>query len=204
VNKDSDIRDRQNYKQLSSDLRVQDDVTLRSSSEHTFAAELHPPIEPANLAENEDSDITLEQCDEVAGSDIQSCADNSDVKQSISQRTDDKNPQLIDIEEVKERIGLASDACRILTMTIITGDSDNLSMYTIASCTSASVSRTTVIARSPSMMPSIKPITPERTLSLIGLRGATSPKQIDDYEQGCLDLLDQVIDEFVNNSYKQV
>lgn len=62
---------------------------------------------------------------------------------------------------------------------------------------------TTLVASSPNVMPSIEPMTPERTLSPVGLRGATSPRQTDDYEKGCLDLVGQTIDDFVDDSYEQ-
>ena len=86
----------------------------------------------------------------------------------------------------------------------MTGDSENLSNGAIASCTTASMAGTTLVASSHNVIPSIEPMTPERTLSPVGLRGAIAPRQTDDCEQGCLDLLSQTIDDFVNDSYEQV
>jgi hypothetical protein len=68
----------------------------------------------------------------------------------------------------------------------------------------ASVAGTALVASSPNVIRSTEPMTPERTLSPVGLRGATSPKQMDDWEKSCLDLLGQAIDDFVNDSHEQV
>ncbi|KFA81045.1 hypothetical protein S40288_00769 [Stachybotrys chartarum IBT 40288] len=68
----------------------------------------------------------------------------------------------------------------------------------------ASMARTTLITSSPNVMPSIKPMTPERTPSPISLRGAALPRQTEDYQQDCLDLLDQAIDDFINDSHVQI
>jgi hypothetical protein len=85
----------------------------------------------------------------------------------------------------------------------MTKDSDNLSKRAMASYISASAG-TTIEARSPNVMPSIEPMTPERTLSPVGLRRVSPPRQMDDCEQSCLDLLSQAIDDFVNDSHEQV
>jgi hypothetical protein len=206
VNKESDVRDRQTHEELSSDLRVQDDVALKPASEHSSAVEPQPPIEPANTIENEDGDIALEGRDEVPGGDTRRCADNGDVKQSTFQRTDRQHPQPIHIRNVKERSGPTPDASCTATSRQMTGDSDNLnpSKGAMASCTSASVAGITLVASSPNTMPTIEPMTPERTLSPVGLRGATPPRQKDDCEPGCLDLLGQAIDDFVIDSHEQV
>jgi hypothetical protein len=86
----------------------------------------------------------------------------------------------------------------------MTGDSENLSNGAIASCTAASVAGTALVASSHNVISGIEAMTPERTLSPVGLGGATPPRQTDDCEQGCLDLLGQAIDDFVNDSHEQV
>lgn len=100
VNKESDARDRQNHEELSSDLRIQDDVALKSTNEHSSAVEPQPPIEPANTTENENGDIVLEGRDVVPGGDTEPCAGNGVVKQYTFQRTDGKDLQPIPIEDV--------------------------------------------------------------------------------------------------------
>jgi hypothetical protein len=78
----------------------------------------------------------------------------------------------------------------------MTGDSGNLGKGAMASCTSTSAVGTTLVASSPSVMPGIKPITPERILSPVDLRGASPLRQTDDCEHSGLDLLGQAIDDF--------
>jgi hypothetical protein len=90
VNKESDVRHRQNHEELDGYLRVQDDLALKSASENSSAVELYPPIEPANPTENEDGDIVFEGCYKVPGSDIQPYADNGNVKQSTFQHANNK------------------------------------------------------------------------------------------------------------------
>jgi hypothetical protein len=46
VNKESDVRHRQNHEELDGDLRVQDDVALKSASENSS---VDPPIKPAGF-----------------------------------------------------------------------------------------------------------------------------------------------------------
>jgi hypothetical protein len=198
LNKESDVRHKQNHEELSGDLKVQDDVALKSASDYSPAIKPQPIIEPENATKKEYGDITLLGRDEVPGDDTQPCADNGDVKQSTFQRTDRRHLQPIHIENVQERSGPISNAFCTAT------SSDNLTKGVIASCTSASVAGTTTVASSPKAMPSIEPMTPERTLSPVSHRGATSPRQTDDCEQGCLDLLSQAIDDFVNDSHEQV
>ncbi|KAM5349963.1 hypothetical protein ACJ41O_006468 [Fusarium nematophilum] len=62
----------------------------------------------------------------------------------------------------------------------------------------------TLMTSSPNMMSSIEPITPERTPSPTSLGGTTPPRQPDDCERGCLDLLDQAVDDFVQHSHEQI
>jgi hypothetical protein len=206
VNKESDVRHRQNHEELAGDIGVQDDVALKSAREHSSAVESQPPIEQANIAENEDGDIALEGRDKVPSDDTQPCADNGDVKQSTFQRTDGSDPQPIHVKDVNVRSGPTSDAFCTATSRQMTGDSDNLNLSkgAMASCTSASVAGTTLVASSPNVIPSIEPMTPERTLSPVGLRGAASPRQTYDCKPGCLDLLGQAINDFVNDSHEQV
>lgn len=87
---------------------------------------------------------------------------------------------------------------------LMTRDSENLSNGAIALYTTASMARTTLVASLHNVIPSIEPMTPKRTLSLVSLRGATPLRLTDNCEQGCLDLLSQAIDSFVNDSHKQV
>ena len=67
---------------------------------------------------------------------------------------------------------------------------------------SAIVTRTTLIASSLKVIPSIKPMTPKRMLSLVSYRRATPLRQTDNCKQSCLDLLGQAIDNFINDSYE--
>ena len=108
MNKESDVRNRQNHEELDGDPRVQDHVALKSASEHSSAIEPRPPIEPANTTKNGDGVITLEGRDKVPSGDTRPCTDNGDVKQSTFQSTDGRDPQPIHIEDVKERNGLTS------------------------------------------------------------------------------------------------
>jgi hypothetical protein len=85
----------------------------------------------------------------------------------------------------------------------MTQGSNGLSKGVMALYTSASVPGTTLVASSTEVMHSIEAITPERTLSPVGTRGATPERQTDNREQSCLDLLDQAIDDEVINSYEQ-
>jgi hypothetical protein len=86
----------------------------------------------------------------------------------------------------------------------MTRDSENLSNSAITLYTTASMARTTLVASLHNVIPSIEPMTPKRTLSLVSLKGATPLRLTDNCEQGCLDLLSQAINDFVNDSHKQV
>jgi hypothetical protein len=204
LNQENDARHSQNHTELNDgDIGVQDDVGLKSVSEHSYAVEPQPPIGLANTTENEDGDIALKGRDEVPGSDTQPCADTDDIKQPTLQRTDGRDPQPIHIEDVvKERSGPTQDVCCTATPRPRTGDSDDLSKGAMA--VSASVTATTLVASSPNVISSIEPMTPERTPSPTSLRGATPPRQTDDGEEGCLILVSQAIDDFVNDSHEQV
>jgi hypothetical protein len=109
----------------------------------------------------------------VPSSDTQLCADNSDVKQSTFQCTNSRDLQPIYIEDVKERNRLTSGAFCIVNSRLMTRDSENLSNGAIALYTTASMARTTLVANLHNVIPSIEPMTPKRTLSLVSLRGAT-------------------------------
>lgn len=82
MNKESDVKNRQDHEELNSDPRVQDHVTLKSASKYSSAIKPWPPNKPANTTKNRDSVITLEGRHKVPSSDTQLCTDNSDVKQS--------------------------------------------------------------------------------------------------------------------------
>ncbi|KAM5354951.1 hypothetical protein ACJ41O_001597 [Fusarium nematophilum] len=157
---------------------------------------------PTHIAENEEGDIALEGRNEVPSSDTQPRAENDDVKQSTFQHTNGRDPQLIHVEDVNERSGPSLDAFCTATFRPKTGVGDGTGV--MVSGTSASMAGTTLMAGSPNVMPSIEPMTPERTPSPIGLRGATPPRQPDDCERGCLDLLDQAVDDFVHDSHEQI
>lgn len=196
VNQEIDVEYRQNHEQLNdSDVGVQDDVALGSATEPLTS------IQPAHIAENEDSNIAFEGSG-VPGSDTQSCADHDDVRQSTFQRTDGRDPQPIHVADVDEGSGPISDAfCTATFRPKVEVGNDTGAMVSGAS---ASVAENTLGASSPNVMPSIEPMTPERTPSPVSLRGATPPRQTDDSEQGSLNLLDQPIDDFVRDSCEQM
>ncbi|KAH7131174.1 hypothetical protein EDB81DRAFT_888461 [Dactylonectria macrodidyma] len=199
ANQEVDVGCRPNHERLDDgDARFQDDVALGCVIEAGSAAEPPAaPIKPAHIAENEEGDIALKERDEVPGSDPQQFADHDGVKQFTFQSADGRDPQPIHVEDVDERNEPTSDAFCTATFRPKTGIGEGKGA-------SASVAGTTLVASSPNVVPSIEPMTPERTPSPSSLRGATLPRQTDDCEQGRLDLLDQAIDDFINDSHEQI
>lgn len=185
VNQEIDVGCRQNHEQLDDgDVIFQDGAALGSAIEPESAVKPPASIKPVHIAENEEGDIALKGRVEIPGSDTQPCADNDDIKQSTLQRIDGRDPQPIHVEDVDERMGPTSDGSCTATLRPKTRVSDGTGA--IVSGASASVAGTTLMANSPNVISTFEPMTPERTPS----RGATPPRQTDDCEQGCLDLLD--------------
>ncbi|KAK7403726.1 hypothetical protein QQX98_010498 [Neonectria punicea] len=138
------------------------------------------------------------------GSDTRSCEGNSELKQPTFQRIGGRDPRPIHVEDIDERGGSASAEFCTATFRPETGDGDDLGTGVVASGASASLVGTTLVASSPSVIPSIEPMTPERTPSPTSLKRVTPQRQTNDCEQSYLDLLDQAIDDFVNKSHEQI
>ncbi|KPA38771.1 hypothetical protein FLAG1_08395 [Fusarium langsethiae] len=167
-------------------------------------AGLEPSMEPpvpiclAAIAGKKKDDTVFERCDEMVSSGTQPRMDHNAATQFDLQDTEKSGPRLPEAE-VADIGGLNSEAFCTATFRPSSPVGKSICSRLVAEDSSTSAVKAAPLVTFPKATPSIEPLTPERTPSRTGFREVTvltPPK--DNY------LLDQVIGDFIHDSYEQV
>ena len=150
-------------------------------------------VRPRSAAE--ECDIELNDGEKVPGTQHSQASVTNKLMRSDCQHINGQDPLSTQAEDVEDWHQPVSDVASRAN----TAGSEDLSGVRVGSDSSDSMKGATLVASSPSVTASVKAMTPEGTP-----QANAPPRQTADCEQGCMFLINQDIDDFIDDSCEQI
>ncbi|KAK7422440.1 hypothetical protein QQZ08_009522 [Neonectria magnoliae] len=187
--------------ELESATANQPAVEPESTTKHELAIQHEPPAEPEPTTELEPAVEVKPESEPESEPELTELGASSDILHANFKCTGTEDQPRY-VNGIDEAFGSPSDLFDTPTSAPARLEHDGLRAHAAAS--SAFLNDTTPVPGSPGEIPAFEPMTPERTISPTSLSRVRPAVQADKSERGCLELLDQSTEDFVNNAYEQI